>query len=204
MSSTATRRPRAAAKPSTEPPKERRAKAKSAPRVGFVSLVVPSRRLPRRWTLAGFRHELVRVDQAFSSNGVFQQDPTEFTSRRDAPQEGHRKISLTNYGLAGALYVNSRTSVGASLSVYHFSLDSLFRRFQTEGFLGPPVFTAERGPSSQKGSGVSVAPALGVQLLRRTTRQTSTTDAGLAYFERCRAIARDWLRSRAPPSCGRR
>jgi DNA-binding transcriptional LysR family regulator len=30
--------------------------------------------------------------------------------------------------------------------------------------------------------------ALGVQLLRRTTRQTSATDAGLAYFERCRAI----------------
>lgn len=30
--------------------------------------------------------------------------------------------------------------------------------------------------------------ALGVQLLRRTTRQTSTTEAGLAYVERCRAI----------------
>ena len=30
--------------------------------------------------------------------------------------------------------------------------------------------------------------ALGVQLLRRTTRQTSATGAGLAYFERCRAI----------------
>ena len=33
--------------------------------------------------------------------------------------------------------------------------------------------------------------ALGVQLLRRTTRQTSTTDAGLAYFERCRSILAD-------------
>lgn len=30
--------------------------------------------------------------------------------------------------------------------------------------------------------------SLGVQLLHRTTRQTSTTDAGLAYFERCQAI----------------
>lgn len=30
--------------------------------------------------------------------------------------------------------------------------------------------------------------ALGVQLLHRTTRQTSATEAGLAYFERCRAI----------------
>ena len=30
--------------------------------------------------------------------------------------------------------------------------------------------------------------ALGVQLLHRTTRQTSATEAGLAYFERCKAI----------------
>jgi DNA-binding transcriptional LysR family regulator len=30
--------------------------------------------------------------------------------------------------------------------------------------------------------------ALGVQLLRRTTRQTNATEAGLAYFERCQTI----------------
>jgi DNA-binding transcriptional LysR family regulator len=35
---------------------------------------------------------------------------------------------------------------------------------------------------------IDLEAALGVQLLHRTTRQTSTTEAGLAYFERCRAI----------------
>jgi len=35
---------------------------------------------------------------------------------------------------------------------------------------------------------IDLEAALGVQLLHRTTRQTNTTEAGLAYFERCRAI----------------
>lgn len=35
---------------------------------------------------------------------------------------------------------------------------------------------------------IDLEAALGVQLLRRTTRQTSTTEAGLAYFERCKEI----------------
>src|SRR4051812_43384337 len=29
-----------------------------------------------RWVVAGYRHELVRVDQSFLSNGVFQKDPS--------------------------------------------------------------------------------------------------------------------------------
>jgi len=129
--------------------------------LGFLSLVVPSR--SRKWTLAGFRHELVRVDQTFFSQGVFQRDPAELTSRRDTPQEGIRRISLTNYGLAGAWQLNSRLSIGTTISVYHMDLDSVFRRFDFAGFLGPPILTSELGRSTQKGSSVSVAPAFGVQ-----------------------------------------
>jgi len=149
--------------------------------VGFISLVMPSR--SRKWTLAGFRHELVRVDQSFLSQGVFQQDPTEFTSRRDTPQEGIRRISLTNYGLAGAWQVGPRLSIGTTLSVYHFTLDSVFRRFDFDGFLGPPILTTEFGRSTQKGSGVSVAPAFGVQFCLKACddRSARSVRFGAAY-----------------------
>lgn len=151
--------------------------------VGFVSVVVPSQKLPRRWTFAAFRHELVRVDQSFSSNGVFQQDRTEFTSRRDFPQEGQRRIDLTNYGVAGSVAVNDRTFVGASLSVYHFEIDALFRRVDFAGFLGPPIPNVELGRSSQRGSGFSPAPSFGVQhcLRKCEDRATSSTRLGAAF-----------------------
>ena len=149
--------------------------------LGFISIVMPSS--SRKWTVAAFRHELVRVDQAFLSQGVFQQDPVEFTSRRDTPQEGIRRISLTNYGLAGARQLSSRLSVGATLSVYHFALDSEFTRFDFEGFLGPPILTTVLGRSTQKGSGVSVAPALGVQFCVKACDDRSGRSArfGAAY-----------------------
>ena len=58
--------------------------------IGYFSVVYPHPSF--RWVVAGYRHELARVDQTFFSEGVFQQDPTEFTSRRDSPQEGVRQV----------------------------------------------------------------------------------------------------------------
>ena len=149
--------------------------------LGYASIVLPSR--SRRWTLAAFRHELVRVDQSFFSHGVFQKDPTELTSRRDNPQEGVRRIALTNYGLAGAWSLNPHTSIGAALSVYHFDLDATFRRFDYDGFLGPPILSTEIGRSTQQGSGFSVAPSFGVQYCLQACDQRSTRSArlGAAY-----------------------
>ena len=149
--------------------------------LGFISVVMPS--ASRRWALAGFRHELVRVDQTFVSQGVFQKDRTELTSRRDDPQEGLRQIALTNYGLAGSVFVNPRTSVGATLSIYHFSLESRFLRFDYAGFLGAPIFTKETGRSTQSGAGVSVAPAFGVLHCLRACddRRTTSWRLGAAY-----------------------
>ena len=115
-----------------------------------------------RWRVAGFRHELARVDQEFLSQGVFYRLPDEFTSRRDSPQEGLRKVSITGYGATAGLRLHQHVSVGLGLTAYRFDIDSRFRRFDVEGFLGPPILTTEFGRSTQIGKDTSFAPTVGV------------------------------------------
>jgi hypothetical protein len=128
--------------------------------LAFASAVFPIR---RPWIVGAFRHELVRVDQSFVSQGVFQQDPTEITSRRDSPQTGDRSISITGYGVVAARRLGARVNAGATLTVYRFRLESIFRRYDVDGFLGPPIFTTEMGRSTQSGRDTTVSPTLGVQ-----------------------------------------
>jgi long-subunit fatty acid transport protein len=126
--------------------------------VGFLAGVyVPG----RRWRVAAYRHELIRVDQSVFSSGVFQKDPAEFTSRRELPQEGLRQVSVTGYGGTVSYRVNPQVSVGASLTAYAFRIDSRFRRFDIVGFLGPPNLDVELGRSTQQGDDVGLAPTVG-------------------------------------------
>jgi long-chain fatty acid transport protein len=130
--------------------------------VGFLSGVYmhPS----HRWVIAGYRHEFARVNQAFVSNGVFQFDAQSGVTARDAPQEGIREVSITAYGVAGSYRISPMVSVGASLAAYTFDINSVFRRFETQGFFGPPDFAADRGRSTQTGDNVSWAPTVGVMI----------------------------------------
>jgi hypothetical protein len=149
--------------------------------VGFLSGVyVPVRGNDARgWRIAGYRHELVRVDQSFFSTGVFQKAPDEFTSRREFPQEGIRAVSITGYGVTAAYRISAPpgeptvkqgpaqsrrpgVDIGASLAVYRFSFDSRFRRFDTIGFLGPANPSVQLGESTQTGRDVAVAPIVAV------------------------------------------
>lgn len=114
-----------------------------------------------RWSAAGYRHELVRVDQRFLSNGVFQKAPEEFTSRRDTPQEGIRDVSVTGYGATAAYRVGPEVAVGVGITAYTFSFDSQFRRFDIDGFLGAPNRGVELGRSTQTGDDTAVAPTVG-------------------------------------------
>ena len=118
----------------------------------------------RRWAIAGHAHELIRVDQAFFSTGVFQKAPEEFTSRRDTPQSGIRTMSVRGYGASGAYKIGPQVSVGGSLSVYTFDFDSLYRRFDTDGFLGRPILERELQRTTQQGGNASVAPTVGVMM----------------------------------------
>jgi hypothetical protein len=147
--------------------------------IGYFSLVYPHP--SHRWVVAAYRHELARVDQTFFSEGVFQKDPTEFTSRRDAPQEGVRQVDITAYGASGAYKLTRNISVGGALAIYAFSLDSVFRRFDIDGFLGPPNRNVEFGRSSQFGNDVSVAPTAGVTVDRGAVRLGVVYRHGAAF-----------------------
>ncbi len=149
--------------------------------VPYVSVVLP--RPQQGWVIAGFRHELARVDQTSLAEGIFQQDPGEFTSRREFPQQGLRRIAITSYGAAGAVEVNRRLAVGGTLSLYTFNLLSDFRRFDTEGFLGPPRLSVQLGRSTQKGEDVAFAPTVGLRMCLKPCeeRQETSVRFGAVY-----------------------
>lgn len=136
--------------------------------IGYFSVVYPH--ASHRWVVAAYRHELARVNQTFFSEGVFQKDPIEFTSRRDSPQEGVRAVSITGYGGSAAYKLTRNVGIGGALAVYSFSLDSVFRRFDVNGFLGAPNRNVEFGRSTQQGSGVGVAPTIGLTVDRGPSR----------------------------------
>ena len=115
-----------------------------------------------RWVIAGYRHELVRVDQSFLSNGIFQKDPAVLNNERELPQEGVRHVSITGYGVSGSYKVSQTLAVGASLTAYTFDMSSVFRRLGTVGFFGPTNLNEELGRATQSGAAVSWAPTLGL------------------------------------------
>lgn len=127
---------------------------------GFLSVVYPF--AGNRWVVAGYRHELVRIDQEFLAQGVFQQLPEDLASTREFPQMAQREVSITGYGGTVAYAVRRGVSIGGGLSVYRFSMDSTFRRLDAVGFLGPANPAVELGRSTQTGTDVGVAPSLGL------------------------------------------
>ena len=136
--------------------------------VGFLAAVYshPS----RQWVIAGYRHELVRVDQTYLSNGVFQVDPVTQVSFRELPQEGVREVSITGYGVAGAYKLGPLVSIGGAMTAYTFDMNSVFRRFLSDGFFGPPLLNRELSRGTQTGDDVSWAPTIGVTIGRSATR----------------------------------
>jgi hypothetical protein len=149
--------------------------------LAYVAAVYASPR--RRWAVAGFRHELARVNQRYLAQGVFQQDPAELTARRDFPQTGIREFALTSYAVAGALEVTPRVAVGATLNVYTFDLLSDFRRFDHDGFFGPAILTTQFGRATQDGEDISVTPTVGVRacLKRCDDRGETSLRGGIVY-----------------------
>lgn len=140
--------------------------------VSYLSVVLPHR--SNRWVVAGYRHELASIDQSFASEGVFGQDPSEFTPRRDIPQDGTRRISIAGYGVAGAYKPTRTISIGAALVAYDFTFDSRFNRYFVDDFF----FAANRNVSrdalldytEQRGRDISLAPVVGLSVDRGRLR----------------------------------
>ncbi|MEQ1908947.1 MAG: hypothetical protein ABMA15_08990 [Vicinamibacterales bacterium] len=128
---------------------------------GFIAGVYV--RPSHRWVVAGYRHDLVRIDQSFLSQGVFQRAPDRFSDERDRPQEAIRKIAITSYGASGSYKLSRTVAVGGSLTLYDFHIDSTFRRFPAlGGFTGPADLQNETSRATQKGDDVALAPTVGV------------------------------------------
>jgi long-subunit fatty acid transport protein len=98
----------------------------SAWRPYFLSFVYPR----GRWSLAGYRHELVLQSNPFLSDGPFRQvifnDTVVVNNSRQLGLIGSRRISIDNYGVAAGYRFSERVSVGVGVSVYRFTVASDF------------------------------------------------------------------------------
>ena len=140
--------------------------------LGFASGVYRNR--AHGWVIAAYRHELVRVDQTFLSQGVFQVAP-DGSNARDEPQRGARAVSVTGYGVAAAYRPLPDLSVGAGVALYSFTIDSSFTRYAMAGFFGPPNLGVEVGRATQTGDDTAMAPTVGAMFGRDPLR------AGVVY-----------------------
>jgi hypothetical protein len=79
--------------------------------------------------------------------GVFQQDPTEFTSRRQRPQDGIRQLDITNYGLPGP---SNSTPESRRRDVQHLHLQAClgFSPLRYHRLFRPPNLNVELGQSA--------------------------------------------------------
>jgi hypothetical protein len=108
--------------------------------LSFLSFLYSTRHLK----LAAYRHELLRVDQSFQYDGVFQFEPNLAFTNRDIAFEGRRQIVIDNYGVSVGRQVgpSNRTwgpiLIGGGVSMARFSLDYTASSFLHHGTYGPP------------------------------------------------------------------
>jgi long-chain fatty acid transport protein len=100
--------------------------------LSFLSVVYPG----KRWALAAYRHELVRIDESFQTQGAFFSGvafgaPSNIV--RQNPFQAHRSLDVTNYGVSLGVKVNDKVSVGAGVTFAHFKLQSSFLTFESPG-----------------------------------------------------------------------
>jgi hypothetical protein len=123
----------------------------------------------RHVRLAAYRHELLRVDQSFTYDGVFQFEPNLQFDNRDIAFEGHRKIVIDNYGVSAGRRLGPSSNrwwggilVGAGVSMARFSLNYTASTFLHQTLYGAPDPSQWLQRSAQTGDEWAVAATAGV------------------------------------------
>lgn len=120
--------------------------------LSFLSAVYPFGE-KKKWRVALYRHELANFEAAVDrSEGVFFALPRERPNRvnhgRVNPVQADLSLGLVNYGLSVAWEATGQLWIGAGISYYDFSLDSIW-----EGFIQP-------SPNPTDPSETSFSPAV--------------------------------------------
>ncbi len=124
--------------------------------LSFLSVVIPR----GRFRFAGFRHELIGLEQDFSSRGTFQNHGFD---TRDLGLSALRTLSVATYGASAAVEF-PRASLGAGILVQHFSLGFELDRFAHEDgdLYGAPDPAQNVFHLTQDGDDFSVGAVFGV------------------------------------------
>ena len=141
--------------------------ADSAAGLGFASYVYPR----GRFRAAVFRHELIRVEQDFTSRGVFQNRGFD---NRDSAFDGLRTVTVDTYGASAAVEAGP-VWIGAGLLVHDFSLGFEFDRYVAVEFSGVPDPQRSIFHFSQEGDETSIGAVVGVLV------PMSTAKLGVSY-----------------------
>ncbi|HEX4914632.1 MAG TPA: hypothetical protein VFV51_11765 [Vicinamibacterales bacterium] len=128
----------------------------SATGLTYLSFVLPR----GRFRLAAFRHELIKLEQEFTSRGVFQNRGFD---NRDTAFTATRTLKVDVYG-ASAAYDAGRLWIGGGLLIESFSLGFDFRRylFKDGDFYGAPDPQQELFRFTQDGDDVGIGAVAGV------------------------------------------
>jgi long-chain fatty acid transport protein len=129
--------------------------------LAFLSLVVPLSHL----TIAGYRHEVAKMENSFFAEGVFQRVTFGGVANdlaRELPLEGTRDISISSYGGAVGLRLGPQLAIGGGLALYTFDLDSDFARLNFPSIFDPANRSAITATALQDGNDVALAPNVGV------------------------------------------
>jgi long-subunit fatty acid transport protein len=145
----------------------------------FMSFVFPA----DRWAVAAYRHEFVRVAQAFESSGVFQGEGT-----REQALRGRRELQMNAYGVSAAVRAGGRARFGASVAFYTAKMDASFLRYDSPEFFSAPVFTPAtlRGAAEQTADATTMGFSAGglIALKRAPTGGASGADLQLGVVYR--------------------
>jgi len=128
--------------------------ADSGTGLSFTSFIYPR----GRFRAAVFRHELIRVEQDFTSRGPFQNQGFD---TRDTAFDALRTLTVDTYGASAAVEAGGLWA-GAGVLVQHFSLAFEFDRFLHQTFYGVPDPRQSVFHFSQDGDDTAVGAVVGV------------------------------------------